>query len=189
MRIRHLFLVLLLIIGALGIGWFYDTRTALLTENPLQAPKNVDYYLSKVNYIAMNKLGRIRYRLQTPYLEHYIEQDISDIQQPIIDYHNNRDKWHVTAHKGSLQHTTEIFKLTQQVSLTRLNPLQPMQLDTELMIFTTLMEQIEMPQPVTVTTDKLHLKADNAWMDLSKNRYKFNQVKATYKARSDHEAG
>lgn len=171
------------------MGWFYDTRTPLHTENPLQVPDNIDYYLSKVNYRAMNKLGRLHFRLQTPYLEHYIEQDISHIQQPIIDYYNNLDQWHVTALKGSLIHQTEVFQLNQQVSLTRLNPLQPMQLDTELMIFTTQTDQIDMPQPVTVTTDKLHLQADNAWMDMSKNRYRFNQVKATYKTRRDNEAG
>ena len=177
------------IAGAVSIGWFFETRPSRLQLSPLQVPDNIDYYLANFSYRALDENGSPHYELQSPYLEHFIREDISQIQQPFIIYQADPHQWRVSAEQGSLSHQQERLQLNQQVDLQRVSSQQPLQLTTEVMILETRSDQIELPEALTITTDTMILHADRASLDIHKNYYQFNQVRATYHRRNGHEPG
>lgn len=189
MRAWHLLVIATLIIGALSTGWFFDTQSTLMIESPLEVPDNIDYYLSGVRYRAMTTEGAIRYELDSPYLEHYIQEDISVIQQPFIDYRGTPQRWTLSANKGVLQHQSEVFELHQQVKLARIDDIDPLQLATERMILTTQDDLVVIPQEVVLSSRRLQLQANSATLDVTNNHYRFNGVKATYHDQRSHETG
>lgn len=189
MKPLHVLAIVLLIVGALSLGWFFDTQSPLLIENPLEVPENIDYYLSGVRYRAMNGEGSIRYQLDSPYLEHFIQEDISVIRQPFIDYQGKPQRWTLSAQQGVLQHQSEVFELQEQVNLTRFDANDRMQLSTERMILTTQNDLVVIPQRLQLSTGSLQLQANSATLDVSNNQYRFNGVKATYQDRGIHETG
>ena len=151
------------------------------TSSTLQLPDNIDYYLSKVNYRSMNEKGDVHYLLLTPYLEHYIREDISQIQQPEIQLNGDLSAWLIQATNGSLQHAEEVFELQQEVEMLRNSELDPMRLNTELLILMPRSNLIEIPQHLSLVSSSLNLQADSATLNIDENRYQFNRVKAIHR--------
>lgn len=180
MKASHILIILLVLIAALTAGWFIESRPTLSIKAPLQVPDNIDYYLAEVSLRSYDDSGAPRYQLQSPYLEHYIREDLSRIDQPDIHYFAKNNQWQITADKGSLLHQNQVFSLSQQARLQRIDPLNPMLLTSDLMIFTPDTEQVEIPQALRIETNDLKLLADSATMDIKNNRHEFHRVKATY---------
>lgn len=181
MKPRLLLLTLLLIASALLVGWFYDEQSALTqAREELQIPDNIDYYLSQVDYRAMNEQGQLNYRLQTPYLEHYIREDSSHIQQPRFQILGQPAQWDIRAEQAILQHREERFELKHRVELRRQSGSEPLQLDTALMILLARDKIVDIPQALTLKTPTLDLQADSALMHMENELYQFTGVKATY---------
>ena len=181
MKPRLLLLILLLIGGALLIGWFYDEQSAMTqAREELQIPDNIDYYLSQVDYRAMNDQGQLNYRLQTPYLEHYIREDSSHIQQPRFQILGQPSQWDIRAEQAILQHREERFELKHQVELRRQSGSEALQLDTALMILLARDKIVDIPQALTLKTPTLDLQADSALIHINNELYQFTGVKATY---------
>lgn len=188
MKTRFAFLVIAGTLVALGLGWFFDNKEVISTESSLEVPDNIDYYLSRVNFLAYNDQGVTRFRLQTPYLEHNIREDTSQLTQPTLDYHVDSAQWKLTANKGSFQHEPEIFQLQDQARISRLNA-DPFVLNSELLIFETQTERLSVPQALNINSPTLNLSAQSAILDLKTSRYQFNRVVATYENRNQHEPG
>ncbi len=181
MKLRLLLLTFLLVGGALVIGWLFDKQSMLApTRDSFQIPDNIDYYLSQVDYRAMNEQGKLNYRLQTPYLEHYIREDTSLIQQPRFQFLGEPAQWMIRSQKASLQHREERFELTRQVELKRESRLNPLRLSTSLMILLARDKIVDIPQPLKLTTPTLALQADSAKIHMDRELYQFSGVKATY---------
>ncbi|MDJ0833460.1 MAG: LPS export ABC transporter periplasmic protein LptC [Gammaproteobacteria bacterium] len=189
MKPWQLLTVIIAIAGAVSIGWFFETRPSRLQLSPLEVPDNIDYYLANFSYRALDDNGLPHFELQSPYLEHYIREDVSQIEQPFIIYQADPHEWRASAEQGSLSHQQELLQLNRQVDLQRIGNQQPLQLNTEVMILETRNDQIELPEAVKITTDTMILHADNASLDILKNYYQFNQVRATYHRRNGHEPG
>ncbi len=189
MRPWQLLTVIIAVAGAVSLGWFFEPRPAeLLPRSPLQVPDDIDYYLANFSFRALDENGLPHYELQSPYLEHYIREDVSQIQQPYIIYQGDPHRWRASAEQGSLMHQQEMLQLTRQVDLTRISEEQPLQLTTEVMILETRKDLIEMPEALTLVTDTMSLQADNGSLDMNKNYYQFNRVKATHHKREGHDA-
>ncbi len=183
MKPGYLFIIIIFISAALGIGWIYDNRTTEIPTSSLQVPDNIDYYLSNINFRSMNQQGSIHYLLKSPYLEHFIRENISHIQKPSIQLNGEKSGWFMKAKTGKLQHKEEVFELQNQVKLKRNSQQDPMLLSTELMFIRPKTNLIDIPVDITATTDNLNLQATSAQLDIDKNNYKFNQVKVKYSTR------
>lgn len=188
MRWSYVVLILAGIAGALGIGWFFDSQKVISTQNPLQVPDNIDYYLSGVRYQSFNDQGFTRFQMRTPYLEHFIREDTSQLTQPMLDYFNDSEQWQLSATRGSLQHGTEIFQLQQQARVSRIDALDPFVLHSELIVFKADTELLEVPQSLQISSRDLQLEADSALMDIKNSRHEFFNVNATYDS-NKHEPG
>jgi len=180
MKASYLLSITLLVSAALGLGWFFENRIPQLETNSLQVPDNIDYYLSNINYRSMNQQGSVHYRFQSSYLEHYIREDISHIDQPSIQFNGEKSHWLIQAKNGKIQHKQEIFELHQQVELRNQSSRDPMLVNTQLMIMKPQNNLIEIPQSMTVITDNLNMQATSAVLDIDQNNHKFTGVKATY---------
>lgn len=189
MKTRLLLLTLLGIAAALFSGWFIDNQKVVTATNPLQVPDNIDYYLAGVNYRAFNESGSPHMQLQTPYLEHYIREDISQLETPELQYFTDSGEWRLSAQQGSLQHASDVFELIDEARLRRVEPADALLLTTQKLIFRSRQEQLEVPQALQITTDGLQLQAANALMDMRNKRHEFFRVKAIYRSRSNHVPG
>ncbi len=188
MKTWQILVAIIAIVGAISLGWFFDPRPSLIPRSLLEVPDNIDYYLANFSYRAMDADGAPHYELKAPYMEHYIREDISQIRQPFIIYQADPHQWQVSALQGSLSHQQELLRLDQQVDLQRVSDQQPLQLNTEVLILETASDLVELPEALTLTTDSMRLQAENASLDMNKNYYQFNRVKATYHKRDIHEA-
>ncbi len=189
MKPWQLLTAIIAIAGAVSLGWFFEPRPGLLTRAPLQVPDNIDYYLANFSYTALDEDGSPRFELKSPYLEHYIREDVSQIQQPFIVYQAEPHQWRASAKQGSLSHPQELLELQRQVDLQRTGEQPPLQLTTEVMILETRSDQIELPEALTITTDNMLLQAGNGSLDMHRNYFQFNQVRTTYHKRNAHEPG
>jgi len=180
MKIHYFLAIVIFIVTALGIGWFYDEKLPLGSRDDFQVPDNIDYYLSQVNYRSMNEQGSLHYLLTTPYLEHYIREDISHIQRPNIRFNGNRSTWLMQSLTATLTHRQELFELQQQVELKNDSHADPLLLNTDLMILKPRDNIIEIPLALTLLSNNLDLKAESARIDMNNNQYRFHAVKAVY---------
>lgn len=181
MKPGYLLAVIIFVSAALGLGWFFDEQTSQAPTSTLEVPDNIDYYLSNLKYRSMNQQGSLHYLLQSPYLEHFIQQDISRLQQPTMQFYGDNSEWLIQAKTGRLQHKEELFELLQQVELQRNSPQQPLLLTTDIMILKVHNNLIEIPQVMNLITNNLKLQAASAVLDIDQNHYQFRRVKATYK--------
>ncbi len=186
MRLFHVLLMIIGMISAVTVGWFYDNRPILTRVSTLQVPDNIDYYLSAVKYRSLDELGKTRYQLQSPYLEHYIREDRSLITHPDIHYFIDTGPWHIRAQQGELLHKTDQITLTEQVSLQRIDAQDPMQLQSDRVEFNPQSDTIHIPNALTVKTDELNLQADSALMNMKHKRHQFNRVKSIYRRGDQH---
>ncbi len=183
MKSNYILAIILFISIALVLGWFYDKKIPESSKNSLQVPDNIDYYLSNLKYRSMNPQGSTHYLLNSPYLEHYIQQDISHLKQPKMQFFGDKSDWSIQAEIGRLNHQEENFELEQQVKLTKSSQ-QSMLLTTHLMILKAQQNLIEIPQHMNVSGDNVELQAASAILNIDQNKFQFKRVKATYQPES-----
>ncbi len=187
MKLAHALFITTGIVIALITGWFYDGEKLQHDSNPLVIPDNIDYYLSKVKIRSMNSEGTLHYQLNTPYLEHYIKQDSSQITKPHIKYISKGDHWVIDAATASLAHRTEIFELKDQVVLNQKSPSDTVSINTSLMVLDPLQDRINIPKPLTLKSNKMNLKASMATLDTENKLYQFSRVRAVYSSKQGNE--
>ncbi len=187
MRFRFLFIFVVALLIAIVSGWFFDRQNLPLVQNPLQIPDNIDYYLAEVKLKTYNQQGSPQYQLNSPYLEHFVREDISMIQHPDIRYFDDRADWMISAREGKLIHQQDIFELSQSASLQRHLSDKWLKVDSEQMIFYPDQDAIKMPVALTMRSADMELKASSAMLDMKNDRHIFQGVNAIYQKAGPHE--
>lgn len=176
-------LVIMLVLGVTAAwlaGWLIDRAEILVEQEPLEIPDNIDYYLKTVNYRAFDAQGNLQYRLQSPYLEHHIREDTSQLTEPDINYFSAGDEWRLQARHGSLQHANDVFELTGQAQLQRLGSASPLALTSQRFVFDSTSETLDVPVALQLVTPAGRLHAQSARLDLANQLHRFHRVKASY---------
>lgn len=179
-RSRRLMIYALLALTALIIGRYVETPSPIQVTREEEVPDNIDFYLSGVDYRAMDDRGELRYRIQSPLLEHYRLEDISQVQQPVIEYRLGDRRWQLQAGKAEMQHRRDRLILDQAVQLQREGGSGPMQLDTEQLILQTRKQLVRLPVALRLQSSRLRLEADSGRLQLDDGKYRFNGVRAVY---------
>ncbi len=187
MKLRFLLMFIVTLIGAIIAGWFFDRQHLSIVQNPLQIPDNIDYYLSGVKLKTFNQQGTPGYQLNSPYLEHFVREDISIIQQPDIRYFSDSADWLMAAEQGKLIHREDIIELQQKASIKRNQINSSMHLTSEQMIFNPDQETVELPVALRMQKDQLDLKAQSALLDMKHEHHVFQRVNAIYQTTKAHE--
>ena len=180
MNLRILVLVFVLGIGAIAVGWVYESRLRTTIERAdLIIPDNIDYYLTNLHYRVMNTDGNIDYEFNSPRLEHYPRNDVSVIEVPSLKIFGDRDHWQVDATNGEFVHQDNILHLRNQVVMQRRGN-NPMQMYGESISFAPDRDLVTSDAKISMRSKQAHIEAEQAFFDLAGKVYRFNKTRATY---------
>jgi LPS export ABC transporter protein LptC len=180
MNLRILVLVFVLGIGAIAVGWVYESHLRTKIERAdLIIPDNIDYYLTNLHYRVMKTDGNVDYEFNSPRLEHYPRTDVSVIEVPSLQIFRARDHWQVDAINGEFVHQDNILHLRDQVVMQR-HGNNPMQMYGESISFEPDRDLVTSDAKISMRTKQARIDAEQAFFDLAGKVYRFNKTRATY---------
>jgi LPS export ABC transporter protein LptC len=180
MRPLTIILIFIAVLGAIAVGWVYESRSKdTLVQPELEIPTDIDFFLSSMDYRAFNKSGNLDYQLQSPYLEHFIKDDISRIETPLIHVYRDSGDWQIKAARGNILHRQEWLQLDKNVVMQRLGA-NAMQVRSESMLFKPDQDLIASQGRVTIESSSAKISGDNAVFDLRNNVYSLKNTRGIY---------
>jgi len=81
----------------------------------------------------------------------------------------------------------ESFELKDQVVLNQQSPSDTVSINTSLMILDPQQDRINIPQPLTLKSNKMNMKASMATLDTENKLYQFSRVRAVYSSKQENE--
>ena len=135
MKARVVILLLVLGLGAIAVGWVYESRLRQTIETrQLDIPDNIDYFLTNLNYRAMTSAGKVDFIFDSPRLEHFPRQDVSRIETPALQVFQDSELWLIDALHGEFAHRDNRLQLRDQVLVQKDGPEQ-LELHAEVLDF------------------------------------------------------
>ena len=173
-------LIFIAMLGAIAAGWIYESRSKSLAVGfELEIPTDIDFFLSQMNYRVFNKSGNLNYQMQSPYLEHFIKDDISRIEQPLIQLYRERGNWQVQALRGDILHQQEWLLLENNVVMQKLGG-NAIQFRSESMLFKPDQDLIASESKVVIESPGVKISGDKAIFDLTNEVYSLKNTRAIY---------
>jgi LPS export ABC transporter protein LptC len=180
MKLRLLVLVIILGIGAVALGWVYESRLRPEDEKTdLVIPNNIDYFLTNLHYRAMTIEGTLDYEFNSPRLEHYPGADVSNIEQPSVQIYRETDHWLVDALDGELLHGENILRLRNQVVIQKRGD-NPFQMYTESIRFEPDRDLVSSEAKVLMRNKQGQIEAEQAVFDLAGQIYRFSKTHSIF---------
>ena len=173
-------MVFITVLGAIAVGWVYESRSKNNLVRPeLEIPTDIDFFLSQFKYRVFSSSGDLDYQLQSPYLEHFIKNDISRIKQPMIQVYRDSGDWQVEAIQGAILHRQEWVQLDNNVVMEKLGP-ESIQIRSDSIIFKPDQDQISTKTIVVIESNGARITGDQAIFDLRNEVYSLNNTRAIY---------
>jgi LPS export ABC transporter protein LptC len=181
MKLRLLILVTIFGFAALAVGWVYERSLRAPEEKAdIVIPDDIDYFLTNMNYRALNADGKLHFEFYTPRLEHFPHDDVSRVEVPSIQIQTDSDPWLVDSLAGEYQHANNLLRLTRQVVMQRHGE-SPMQIYTESIRFEPDSELVTAESDTLMVVPQARIRADFAVFDLARKVYKFTRTRSVYK--------
>lgn len=178
---------MLLLVLAFSIFRLTGEGEAEELTDVLEVPDNIDYYLNNVDYRVHNEQGELAYQLQAPRLEHYIREDISRIQNPLVHYNSGQSQLLLSALLGQINHSRASMTLRDNVLLQKQGNDSNIQMRSDHIVLLTEQDILQFPGSMRLSSAQLDLTAAQATVDGGLQRITLKQVKATYRGGS-HES-
>jgi len=180
MKSRALIFVLVLGIIAVAAGWIYESQLRSRIETvELIVPDNIDYFLTNLNYRAVNASGNLDYEFSSRRLEHYPRNDVSMIEVPALNIYRDSNHWRVNALQGELQHAGNLLWLREQVIMQKTGG-DPFEILTESIRFEPGRDLVSSEKEVLMRSKQARIEAQAAVFDLAANVYTFTATRAVY---------
>jgi LPS export ABC transporter protein LptC len=180
MKSRILIFVLVLGFIAIAVGWVYESRLGSRVKvEELEIPDNIDYFLTDLNYRAVNESGQLDYEFSSPRLEHRPLNDVSLIEVPALNIYRSANHWQVNAQQGELQHRDNLLWLRQQVVMQK-NGTDPFELLTESIRFEPDKNLVSSETDVLMRSKQARIEAKAAVFDLAAGIYRLRKTRAVY---------
>ncbi len=180
MKSRLLIMVLFLGLGAVLVGWIYESQTDFrLDRSELKIPDNIDYFMTNFNYKVMDEAGKLDYEFASPRLEHHNLGDISRIEQPFVQLYRGSDHWQIDSRQGEFQHADNLLWLSQQVVMQRLGE-NPLQVYGESIRFSPDRDLLVSDSAILMQSANSQIEAEQAVFDLSTKVYSLEKARAVY---------
>lgn len=181
MKLRLLILVTIIGFAVIAVGWVYERSLRAPEEKAdMVIPNNIDYFLTNMNYRALNVEGKLDFQFYTPRLEHFPHNDVSRIKVPSMQIQTDTDPWLVDSLAGEYQHANNLLRLTQQVVMQRHGE-SPMQIYTESIRFEPDRELVTAESEILMVNPQARIRAEFAEFDLARKIYKFTRTHSVYK--------
>ena len=173
-------MVFITVLGAIAVGWVYESRSKNNLARPeIEIPTDIDFFLSQLKYRVFNSSGGLDYQLQSPYLEHFIKNDISRIQQPVIQIYRESGDWQVEALYGAILHRQEWVQLDNNVVMEKLGT-ESIRIRSDSIIFKPDQDQVSIKTSVIIESNGARITGDQAIFDLRNEVYSLKNTRATY---------
>ncbi len=181
MKLRLLFLVVILGIGAIALGWVYESRIRSEEDKvDLAIPDNIDYFLTNLHYRVMNTDGALDYEFRSPRLEHYPSSDVSAIEVPSMKiYRGAGDHWLADALNGEFRHRENLIRLRNQVVIQRQGD-NPFQMYTESIRFEPDLNLVTSEAKVLMRSKQAQIEAEQAIFDIGAMVHRFSKTHSVY---------
>ena len=184
MKARLLVLIAVLGVGAVVIGWIYESRLRPPAEaRELEVPDNIDYFLANLNYRAIDDSGRLEYEFRSPRLEHYPRDDVSRIELPSVDIYGSDGEWRVDALEGELRHAENLLRLSREVVMLRSGD-NPLRVLSERLRFEPDRDLVSSEASIVVLSEQGRIEAERGVFDLADKVYRFSNSRTIL-----HDAG
>jgi lipopolysaccharide export system protein LptC len=181
MKLRLLILVTIVGFAAVAVGWVYERSLRAPEEKAdLVIPDDIDYFLTNMNYRALNAEGKLDFEFHTPRLEHFPLGDVSRIQVPSMLIQTDSGPWLVDSLAGEFQHADNLLRLTRQVVMQKHGE-SPMQVYSESIRFEPDRELVTAEGDTLMVIPQARIRADFAVFDLARKIYKFTRTRSVYK--------
>ncbi|MDH3387061.1 MAG: LPS export ABC transporter periplasmic protein LptC [Gammaproteobacteria bacterium] len=180
MKSRLLIFVIMLVFGAVAVGWVYESSLRSKIETAgLVVPDNIDYFLTDLNYRAMSDSGSLDFEFSSNRLEHYPRGDVSLIETPSLKIYRETDHWELNAQQGEFKHRQNLLRLQQQVVMQKLGA-NPIQLLTEGIRFEPDRDLVSSEASVLMLSKQFKIEAERAIFDLAEKVYHLTNTRAIY---------
>ena len=180
MKSRLVILIAVLGVGAVLIGWVYESKLRSRVESrELVVPDDIDYFLANLKFRAIDDSGELEYEFQSPRLEHFPLGDLSRIETPLLQIHGRHHGWRVVAQEGEFRHADNQLYLRRDVVMNR-DGAEPLRLSTESMLFEPGRDLVSTETEVVIETRQGNIRAARASFDLAAGIYRFTRSRATY---------
>lgn len=180
MKSRALVFIFIFGVGAVAVGWIYESQFRPKVETAeLMIPNNIDYFLTNINYRVMSPDGSIDYEFKSRRLEHYPRTDISQIESPSLQIYRAADHWQVDALQGEFEHNDNLLRLSHQVVIQKAGA-DPIEMRTESIRFEPDKDLVSSEASVVMHTMQARIEAEQAIFDLAGKVYWLTKTRAVY---------
>jgi len=180
MKSRTLIFVVIVGIGAIAVGWIYQSQSRFEVDRAeLVIPDNIDYFLTDLKYRVMTESGTLDYEFQSKRLEHRPRNDVSHIEVPSLQIYRDGGQWQVDSQQGELQHQNNLLRLQDQVVMLRLGA-NPIQIYTESIRFEPERDTITSESSILMQSSTARIEAEHATFDLANNVYSLKKASTIY---------
>ncbi len=180
MKSRLLIFVIIFGIGAIAVGWVYESNLRPKEKKArLVIPDDIDYFLTNMHYRVLNADGELDFQLHSPRLEHYPHNDVSNIEVPSIQVYTKSDPWQIDAVTGEYLHGNDVLRLRQEVVMQRQGT-RPMQVYTESIRFEPNRDLVTAESDILMLSQQVRIEAERAVFNLADEVYKFKNTRAVY---------
>ena len=180
MKSRLFIFIVVIGLMALAAGWVYESRLRTMPDTAVpEIPDNIDYFLTNLNYRAVDADGNLEYEFSSSRLEHRPLNDISHIQLPSLKIYRDADRWQVNAELGELQHADNLLWLRRQVLMQKSGAI-PFELRTESIQFDPARDLVRSDSGVLMQSRQARIEADTAVFDLAGKVYRLGKTRAVY---------
>ena len=177
---RLLVFVIIFGIAAIAVGWVYESNLRpRVQEAELVIPDDIDYFLTNMNYRALNAEGELDFHLYSPRLEHYPHNDVSDIEVPSMQIFRKSDPWQIDAITGKYLHRKNLMRLRQDVVMQKQGA-QPMQVYTDSIRFEPDRDLVIAESDILMVSPQARIEAERARFNLARKVYRFKKARTVY---------
>jgi len=163
--------------------WLQDAfkETPLVPE---QKPKHFpDYFMEDFSVTQMNEQGIPAYVFQAKRLQHYSDNNTSEVTAPHIEIHDQRGNWSIVADRAVVFGNTDIIHLYDQVKIRREKTPQQtgLAIDTSYLQIDTQNKIAETDKPAHISTGTLELDTRGMVFDSTQDILKLtSNVRGTH---------
>ena len=179
-------LVVLTVVGLSTLSWWMPIEQAPVSKLVTAPEKRhiADFYLTDFDLTTMNAAGHPRYYLQAKGLQHYADDDASQLQMPRLTvYRPAAPAWLLSSDQAQVAAGGQSVLLQDNVKVQRLatNKRDTLELTTSALRVVPAKQYAETDQAVTIVTDLGITRAIGMQADLQQRRLQLlAQVRGDY---------